>query len=88
MSKASKPKRSRRTRVGTLFMLSVLLIGSAMLRLGFEAGPAIAREVGRLPDAEMPKGEGAKHGESMPSSAEVQHMPAAFQKSEKALAAR
>lgn len=88
MSKTPKTKRSGRTRVGTLFMLAVLLIGSAALRLGFEAGPAIAREVASLPDAEMPMDNGAMRGETMPSSAELQHMLAAFQAREKALATR
>lgn len=88
MTKATKPKRPRRTRVGTLFMLSVLLLGSAALRLGFEAGPAIAREVASLPDAETNSSDDAKHGESVPSSAELQHMLAAFQQREETLAAR
>lgn len=88
MSKASKSKGSRRTRVGTLFMLSVLLIGSAVLRLGFEAGPAIAREVANLPDADTPRDETATHQEAVPSSAELQHMLAAFQQREAVLVAR
>jgi len=88
MSKVSKSKGSRRTRVGTLFMLSVLLIGSAILRLGFEAGPAIAREVANLPDAGASKDETATHQEAVPSSAELQHMLAAFQQRETILAAR
>lgn len=88
MSNKTKPTRSKRTRVGTLFMLSVLLIGSAVVRLGFEAGPAIAREVANLPESEAAKGDGAKHRETTPSSAELQHMLAAFQQREKALAAQ
>ncbi|NRB18664.1 MAG: hypothetical protein HRU33_14150 [Rhodobacteraceae bacterium] len=88
MSKIPKSKRPRRTRVGTLFMLSVLLLGSAALRLGFEAGPAIAREVASLPDAETNSGDDAKQAGSVPSSAELQHMLAAFRQREKTLAAR
>lgn len=88
MSTSSKSTKSKRTRVGTLFMLSVLLIGSAVVRLGFEAGPAIAREVASLPEADLPKDNGAMHRESTPSSAELQHMLAAFQQREKALASR
>lgn len=88
MSKERKSKRPNRTRVGTLFMLSVLLIGSAVVRLGFEAGPAIAREVANLPDSNAHSDDGAKHVESVPSSAELQHMLAAFQQREVALAAR
>ena len=88
MTKATKAKSSKRARVGTLFMLSVLLIGSAALRLGFEAGPAIAREVASLPPSEADGDASAVRGESSPSSAELQHMLAAFQQREQALAAR
>ena len=35
---------SRKPRLGALFWVSALLVGSAVLRLGLEAGPAIARE--------------------------------------------
>ncbi|KAE9630793.1 MotE family protein [Parasedimentitalea maritima] len=88
MSSTLKPKNGRRTRVGTLFMLAVLLIGSAALRLGFEAGPAIAREVASLPEADLPSGDEVVQHESGPSSVEFQHMLAAFQQREEALAAR
>ncbi|KIC10355.1 hypothetical protein RA19_11600 [Leisingera sp. ANG-M1] len=85
---AKKSKRLRRG--GTLMMLAVLLMGSAAVRLGLEAGPAIAREVASL---QQPGGGEMEHkGETpmskMPSSAELQTMLAAFQEREKALAAR
>lgn len=37
--------RNRRVRGGTLLLISLLLFGSALLRLGVEAGPAISREM-------------------------------------------
>ncbi|CUI01471.1 MotE family protein [Leisingera aquaemixtae] len=85
---AKKPKGLRRG--GTLMMLAVLLIGSAAVRLGLEAGPAIAREVASLkePGREESAHKGETRGESMPSSAELQTMLAAFREREQALAAR
>ncbi|MFA3919242.1 MotE family protein [Ruegeria hyattellae] len=35
---------TRRTRVGTLLLLMLFLLGSAAIRMGLHAGPAIARE--------------------------------------------
>ena len=35
----------RRTRGGALLLLSLLLVGSATLRLGVQAGPALAKEL-------------------------------------------
>lgn len=49
----AKPGRSPRMRGGTLLTISVLLIGSALLRLGLQA-PAIAREVATAEDIENP----------------------------------
>jgi len=85
---AQKSKRLRRG--GALMMLAVLLMGSAAVRLGLEAGPAIAREVASLqePGSEQPEHKGEAHQASMPSSAELQTMLAAFQQREQALAAR
>ncbi|UWQ53894.1 MotE family protein [Leisingera caerulea] len=85
---ATKSKRLRRG--GTLMMLAVLLMGSAAVRLGLEAGPAIAREVASLkePGIEEPAHKGEPQRESMPTSAELQTMLAAFQEREQALAAR
>lgn len=40
----SKRQRLRRVRGGTLLVISILLVGSALLRIGLQAGPAIARE--------------------------------------------
>ncbi|MCE8508836.1 hypothetical protein KBY28_10300 [Ruegeria pomeroyi] len=42
-----KVKKSRTTtRGGALLLISVLMIGSALIRIGLEAGPALAREGG------------------------------------------
>lgn len=91
MAGKTKTKKSRRfRRSGTLMMLAVLLIGSAAVRLALEAGPAIAREVASLqePGKEGPGHKGEPQRESMPSSAELQTMLAAFKEREAALAAR
>ena len=64
MGKNSKTRKARRG--GTLMALALLLMGSATLRLGLEAGPAIAREVASLQDksagAEVPEAAGAVGG--------------------------
>lgn len=89
MAKAAKKSRRFR-RSGTLTMLAVLLMGSAVVRLGLEAGPAIAREVASLqkPGSSEPVHKGEPHQEALPSSAELQTMLAAFREREQALAAR
>ncbi|WP_293574021.1 hypothetical protein [Phaeobacter sp.] len=88
--KPGKAKRPSRGRSSALFMLALLLIGSAAVRLGLEAGPAIAREVAGLQEEDGAKtpAEGALRGQSMPSSAELQNMLAAFKEREATLAAR
>ncbi|MBY6056928.1 MotE family protein [Leisingera daeponensis] len=85
---AKKNKRFRRS--GTLMMLALLLMGSAVVRLGLEAGPAIAREVAGLKDANQDETahKGEPHRDAMPTSAELQTMLAAFQQREQVLAAR
>ncbi|MFW8633955.1 MotE family protein [Cribrihabitans pelagius] len=88
--KAKKTRNYRRS--GTLMTIALLLMGSAIVRLGMEAGPAIAREVASLGEpgkesAEKPD-TGALKAQALPSSAELQTMLAAFQEREAALAAR
>lgn len=85
--KAKKPGRSRS---GTLMLLAIFLMGSAIVRLGMEAGPAIAREVANLQDGkhEANEGGGKLNVAGMPSSAELQEMLAAFQEREAALEIR
>lgn len=87
---AEKKKKLRRSKSGTLMMIAILLMGSAIVRLGVEAGPAIAREVASLKDGkhEVTEPEGTLKGEAMPTSAEVQAMLAAFREREAALQAR
>jgi flagellar motility protein MotE (MotC chaperone) len=90
MSKKAKVKKPGRSRSSTLMMLSLLLIGSALVRLGMEAGPAIAREVSNIKDgkAETTTADRSLNSKSMPSSAELQAMLAAFKEREAALALR
>ena len=45
MTKATKSNTARKVKRGTLMLLAFFLVGSAILRIGLEAGPAIAREV-------------------------------------------
>ncbi len=70
-------------------LLAVFLIGSAVLRVALEAGPAIAREVAELG---APHTNGPSSSELMnahaPDSEELQTMLAAFQKREEMLSAR
>ena len=89
-AKPAKKQRNRRARGSALMMLALLLIGSAAVRLGLEAGPAIAREVANLQQEDVADGEakGGLKGQSMPSSAELQSMLAAFKEREAALSAR
>lgn len=51
MKNPLSPRKHRR-KVGALFWIALMLFGSAILRLGVEAGPAIAREATNLTDAE------------------------------------
>ncbi|WP_278922144.1 MotE family protein [Pseudophaeobacter profundi] len=89
-TKKAKAKKPGRSRSSALMMLSFLLIGSALVRLGMEAGPAIAREVSSMDKggAESQNDGGALHRDGMPSSAELQAMLAAFQEREAVLEAR
>ncbi|MQY41974.1 hypothetical protein GG681_04940 [Epibacterium sp. SM1969] len=87
MTKAAKTK--SRAKSSALFALAVLLIGSAVLRIGLEAGPAIAREVaGMEKSTEDDMSHGAMAKQAMPSSAEMQEMLAAFKQREKMLSKR
>lgn len=88
-AKKKKDKKPGRSRSSALFMLSFLLIGSALVRLGMEAGPAIAREVSNIQnEKDAPEHAGQMSKEGMPSSAELQAMLAAFREREAALEAR
>jgi flagellar motility protein MotE (MotC chaperone) len=87
MTQSKKSNTARKVKRGTLVLLAVFLVGSAILRIGLEAGPAIAREVASLGDSEKTEGAQtpvlASHG-----SAELQTMLAAFQQREERLERR
>jgi flagellar motility protein MotE (MotC chaperone) len=85
---AKKKQKSPRARGGTLVMIAVLLLGSAAVRLGIEAGPAIAREMADLPADEIAQHPDGGKAAGVPSSAELQHMLAAFKEREAELVAR
>lgn len=90
MAKANKSQKMEKARRGTLMLLAVFLMGSAVVRIALEAAPAIAREVADIKSGEAPveKPVAATDLASVPDSAEMQAMLAAFQKREEKLAAR
>lgn len=47
MSRAKRRKRGRRVRGGSLVLISMLLVGSATLRIGVQAGPSLTREMSK-----------------------------------------
>jgi flagellar motility protein MotE (MotC chaperone) len=78
--------RNRRARVGALMLISILLFGSALLRIGVQAGPAISREVQQIAESGGPTENGA-----MPEFSEIddlQPILAAFQEREKKITAQ
>ena len=86
MSKAAKPKKGYKAKRGTLMLLAIFLMGSAVVRIALEAGPAIAREVAAMKTetAATSNFADAGHG-AAPSSAEMQAMLLAFKKRESML---
>lgn len=78
--------RAPRVRGGALTVISVLLIGSALVRLGMQAGPAIARESPPAEDQEAAAT--AELSQTTPSSAELQALIEAFRHREQALDTR
>lgn len=87
MTKATKSNTARNVKRGTLMLLAFFLVGSAILRIGLEAGPAIAREVADMGDADKTKG-AQTAVVAGPDSAELQTMLAAFKQREERLAMR
>lgn len=89
MSKETSSKTARNVKRGTLMLLAFFLVGSAVLRIGLEAGPAIAREVADMGDMEK---DGNAHSTPKmatgPDAAELQTMLAAFSEREERLAQR
>jgi len=68
-------------RGGSLVLIAVLMLGSAVLRLGFEAGPALAREVSEVSPKPV-----TDHGDS--ATEDLGTVLAAFQKRDQRLKAR
>lgn len=52
MTRNSARKRHASRKAGALFWVSILLFGSAFLRIGFQAGPVIARESAEVMSAQ------------------------------------
>lgn len=86
MTKKKEQKR-RRLRGGVLFAISLLLIGSATLRLALEAGPALARDSsGQEQDLSQPEPRAGQPAGS--SQKELQALIFALQKREQDLKLR
>lgn len=81
MKTEHKPKRARRARGGALFLISALMLGSAVLRLGVEAGPAISKEVME----QQPKMPAQDVSQGSPSSVEMQQLLDSLRDRERAL---
>jgi flagellar motility protein MotE (MotC chaperone) len=78
--------RNRRVRGGTMLLISFLLFGSALLRLGVQAGPAISKEMQQTTETAEPS-----ETETNPNFAELddlQPMLAAFQAREEKISAQ
>ncbi|SCZ74003.1 MotE family protein [Epibacterium ulvae] len=90
MGKKTKKTSANRARSGALFALAALLVGSAVVRIGLEAGPAIAREVAGMQKPAMADDmhKDAMQKSDMPSSAELQTMLMAFKEREARLVER
>ncbi|MFD3188805.1 MotE family protein [Sedimentitalea sp. HM32M-2] len=86
MSRKPDAGRKRRVRGSALLVISLLMIGSASLRVGLQAGPAIARDSPKPDQPEESRMETAIPG--TPAPAELQSMLAAFQKREETLQIR
>ncbi|WP_420004676.1 MotE family protein [Arenibacterium sp. LLYu02] len=84
-AKPQKPQKAPRVKRGTLMLLATFLIGSAIVRIGLEAGPAIAREVASMKSHETETQAPAAGHAATPGSAEMQAMLAAFKKREEML---
>ncbi|MFP3385496.1 MULTISPECIES: MotE family protein [Tritonibacter] len=84
MAKAEKSKRMEKAKRGTLMLLAIFLMGSAAVRIALEAAPAIALEVSEMQSSDdgsnVPTAGGGRS--TVPDSAEMQAMLAAFKKRE------
>ncbi|GLP87254.1 hypothetical protein GCM10007921_28140 [Tritonibacter mobilis] len=89
MAKANKSQKMEKARRGTLMLLALFLMGSAVVRIALEAAPAIAREVAEIKAGENDEAAPSAPGRaSVPDSAEMQAMLTAFKKREANLAER
>lgn len=78
-----KPKVNKsRVRGGTLFVVSALLFGSAVLRIGLEAGPVLARQAVA---ADQPKPSAVEKDEGAPIPEDLHQLLQALQKRENAV---
>ena len=86
MTKVQRRKKGRKARGGALFLISVLLFGSATLRLGVEAGPVISNEVSQRSQDAVPHEEHAE--QDVPAPEELQALLVAFQQRQQELDVR
>ncbi|MDP5220014.1 hypothetical protein Q5Y75_22650 [Ruegeria sp. 2205SS24-7] len=80
------PLEPRRARVGTLFLITLFLLGSAMVRIGLHAGPAIAREI--TAEETGKDGDGSRAAPALATEAHLQPVLAAFAERETRIARR
>ena len=78
----------RKPRLGALFWVSALLVGSAVLRLGLEAGPAIAREAADFNARQDSTGNKEKPDPASSDETELAHVLKALKEREKVLLSR
>lgn len=78
--------RNRRVRGGTMLLISFLLFGSALLRLGVQAGPAISKEMQQATETVEPSETEA--ASSFSDLGDLQPMLAAFQAREEKISAQ
>ncbi|WP_372573509.1 MotE family protein [Ruegeria jejuensis] len=78
------PFEPRRARVGTLFLITLFLLGSAIVRIGLHADPAIARET----TPEEADGHGSGAAPALVAEAHLQPVLAAFEERETRIARR
>ncbi len=90
MTRPHSSKQRKSSRIGTLFVLAVLLSGSALLRLGFEAGPAIAKEFlpNTVAESEKPERMDPFNRAQSVDDPDLHAMLKAFQEREARLAAK
>lgn len=88
MTRKANSQKGRKLRGGTLFAISLLLIGSAAVRLGLEAGPAVAREAVSLKEERGEEEQIPSGAEAEPTKGDLQALITALQERDKLVSER